>query len=76
MRPVEAACGSASAHYNGNAEGSTLRKTLGCLLAEELDLELRRVGSGSRRTFVDGEAELSLWMQEHARASWVLQDQP
>jgi len=31
-------------HYTGNAEGSTLRKTLGCLLADDLGIELRRVG--------------------------------
>src|SRR5262245_55522729 len=37
-------------HYRGNAEGSTLRLTLGCLLAKELGLELRRVGSGRRLT--------------------------
>ena len=29
----------------GNAEGSTLRLTLGCLLAGELGLQLRRVGT-------------------------------
>ena len=42
-------------HYQGNAEGSTLRLSLGCLLSEELDIELRRVGSGKRMTFVEGE---------------------
>ncbi|MEU1194017.1 GIY-YIG nuclease family protein [Streptomyces sp. NPDC005859] len=31
-------------HYRGNAAGSTLRLTLGCLLG----LDLRRVGSGKR----------------------------
>ena len=41
-------------HYQGNAEGSTLRLTLGCLLSEELDIELRRVGSGKRMTFAEG----------------------
>ena len=45
-------------HYGGNAEGSTLRKTLGILLADELGIELRRVGSGKRMTFVDGELKL------------------
>jgi hypothetical protein len=29
-------------HYTGNAEGSTLRRTLGCLLAPELGIGLRR----------------------------------
>jgi hypothetical protein len=38
-------------HYTGNAEGSTLRKTLGCLLADELGIQLRRVGSGKGMTF-------------------------
>ena len=35
-------------HYTGNAEGSTLRLTLGCLLSAELAIELRRVGSGTQ----------------------------
>jgi hypothetical protein len=42
------------AHYAGNAEGSTLRKTLGCLLFGQLGIQLRRVGSGRRWTFADG----------------------
>ena len=37
-------------HYGGNAEGSTLRLTLGVLLAERSEFPLRRVGSGSRMT--------------------------
>jgi hypothetical protein len=36
-------------HYKGNAAGSTLRLTLGCLLAERLQIELRRYGSGKPR---------------------------
>ena len=63
-------------HCAGNAEGSTLRKTLGCLLSEELDIELRRVGSGNRRTFVRGEQALSAWMDVHARVGFVLHDRP
>src|SRR4051794_1794674 len=63
-------------HYAGNAEGSTLRKTLGCLLATELGIELRRVGSGSRRTFVDGEQRLSRWMSEHAYVSFLPHERP
>src|SRR5690349_422197 len=46
-------------HFRGNAWGSTLRLTLGCLLADSLGIELRRVGSGKRRTFADGERTLS-----------------
>jgi hypothetical protein len=63
-------------HYAGNAEGSTLRKTLGCLLADELGLELRRVGSGRRRTLAAGEPVLSAWIEENTRVSWVVRDCP
>ena len=63
-------------HYSGNGEGSTLRKTLGCLLADELGIQLRRVGSGNRMTFVDGEKTLSAWMAENAYVSWVVCDRP
>ena len=63
-------------HYGGNAEGSTLRKTLGILLADELGIELRRVGSGKRMTFVDGEQKLSAWMAENAFVSWVVDPEP
>jgi hypothetical protein len=54
-------------HMRGNAEGSTLRLTLGCLLADELGLHLRRVGSGKRFTFCDGEKRLSDWLVENAK---------
>jgi hypothetical protein len=63
-------------HYAGNAEGSTLRKTLGCLLAEELGIELRRVGSGNRMTFLLGEQDLSSWMETNARVAWVARSDP
>lgn len=58
-------------HYRGNAEGSTLRLTLGSLLGEELGIELRRVGSGRRRTFSSGEDALSSWMQRNAFVCWL-----
>jgi hypothetical protein len=64
------------AHYAGNAEGSTLRKTLGCLLADELGIQLRRVGSGKRMTFLEGEQALSSWLAENAYVSWVVRDRP
>lgn len=60
-------------HFRGNAAGSTLRLTLGCLLG----LELRRVGSGRRMTFGKaGEAVLSQWMAEQARVCWVEHPEP
>ena len=63
-------------HYQGNAEGSTLRLTLGCLLSEELDIELRRVGCGKRMTFAEGEALLSQWMADNAFVCWQQDDAP
>jgi hypothetical protein len=64
-------------HYFGNAEGSTLRLTLGCLLAEQLGIQLRRVGSGGRYTFTNpGEQLLDDWMRQHAFVTWVETDQP
>ena len=63
-------------HYAGNAAGSTLRLTLGCLLAGELGLQLRRVGSGRRLTFADGERRLSAWMATHAAVCWMVHPRP
>ena len=64
-------------HYRGNAEGSTLRLTLGCLLAADLGIELRRVGSGKRLTFGDtGEAKLSEWMGLNAFVALQVCDRP
>jgi hypothetical protein len=63
-------------HYNGNAEGSTLRLTLGCLLSEKLEIQLRRVGSGKRMTFWAGERKLSDWMGENAFVTWIYQEEP
>lgn len=63
-------------HYAGNAEGSTLRRTLGCLLAPELGIELRRFGSGTRMHFGVGEQDLSRWMDHNAFASWFSDPEP
>ncbi|HEY0681618.1 MAG TPA: hypothetical protein VGD45_04760 [Steroidobacter sp.] len=69
-------CGRIRCHFSGNAAGSTLRLTLGCLLAETLGIELRRVGSGRRLTFADGEQRLSEWMDRNARVCWMPVEQP
>jgi len=63
-------------HYRGNAEGSTLRLTLGALLSAKLGIQLRRVGSGQRLTFSNGEAILSEWMARHARVCWAATPAP
>jgi hypothetical protein len=63
-------------HMRGNAEGSTLRLSLGCLMANQLGIELRRVGSGKRLTFSTGEQRLSEWLTENARVAWMVCDPP
>ncbi|TRW45312.1 hypothetical protein FJ693_10030 [Georgenia yuyongxinii] len=64
-------------HYRGNAYGSTLRLTLGSLLADQLGISLRRVGTRGRRlTFSSGEAALSEWMDQHARVCWLVDAEP
>lgn len=64
-------------HYRGNAEGSTLRKTLGCLLSDRLGYPLRRVGSGTRYTFTNpGEQALDNWMAANAFVVWKVTEKP
>lgn len=63
-------------HYRGNASGSTLRLTVGCLLSDELGLGLRRTGRTARLTWSDGEARLSEWMERHARVVWATHPEP
>ena len=59
-------------HYKGNAEGSTLRRSLGVLLTDQSDYPLRRVGSGNRMTFTHfGEQWLDAWMGKNALVCWV-----
>jgi hypothetical protein len=63
-------------HFRGNAEGSTLRLSLGCLLSQSLGIELRRVGSGRRMTFGAGEKTLDDWLGRSARIAWMVCDEP
>jgi hypothetical protein len=63
-------------HMRGNASGSTLRLTVGCLLREQLGIDLRRVGSGERMTFAEGEAKLNDWLGVNARVCWTVDHRP
>lgn len=64
-------------HLCGNAEGSTLRRTLGALLAEQNGFPLRRVGSGKRMTLTHlGEQWLDRWLDDNALLFWRPIDQP
>ena len=64
-------------HFQGNTEGSTLRLTLEALLEEELDVQLRRVGSGKRMTLThQGEQRLDDWLENNAKVSWLIHPTP
>lgn len=57
-------------HLRGNASGSTLRRSLGCLLAQHLQISLQPVGK-KRLTFAAGEDILSAWMEKNAFVTWI-----
>ena len=61
-------------HFSANAEGSTLRKTLGCLLADELGIRLQRVGRSVH--FAGGEEQLNQWMRRHVSVAWLEASMP
>jgi hypothetical protein len=64
-------------HYRGNAEGSTLRRTLGVLLEKKSGFPLRRVGSGKRITLTHaGERWLDEWMEKNAFVAWKVHSDP
>ena len=64
-------------HYRGNAEGSTLRRTLGVLLENKSGFPLRRVGGGKRFTLThEGERHLDEWMTENAFVAWMAHPEP
>ncbi|MEI6691761.1 MAG: hypothetical protein WCL43_03470 [Chlorobium sp.] len=64
-------------HYKGNADKSTLRRSLGILLAGKSGFPLRRVGSGKKLTLTNkGEKWLDQWLQENAFVTWVEHDAP
>ena len=64
-------------HLRGNAEGSTLRLTLGTLLTPVSGFPLRRVGSGRRLTFTHaGEQWLDAWLEDNAAVCWISDPEP
>jgi len=63
-------------HFRGNARGSTLRRTVGCLLQKELGLVYYRSSPKSMRFTKESEAVLSQWLTEHARVAWATCTEP
>lgn len=62
-------------HVRHNASTSTLRLTLGLLLAEQLGLQLGAY-RGRAHFGPDGEDRLSAWLEEHGQVSWVEHPEP
>jgi hypothetical protein len=63
-------------HYKGNANASTLRMTLGCLLQERLGIALGLSDSGRLTFGPSGEDYLSDWMTENAFVVWAVTSEP
>lgn len=63
-------------HFNGNAYGSTLRFSLGCLLRDDLGITLQPTSSKKGLTFGDGEKDLNMWLSQNAFVTWVLSRKP
>jgi len=64
-------------HFNGNADGSTLRRSLGILLEKKSGFPLRKIGSGKKMTLTTmGEQWLDQWMQENVFVTWVEHEMP
>ena len=66
-------------HLGNNADMSTLRKSLGCLLRQKLGLIPEMKGNEHARSFWwgrSGERRLTDWITEHASIAWVLDDEP
>jgi hypothetical protein len=64
-------------HFQGNADKSTLRRSLGILLSSRSGFPLRRVGSGKKMTLTNrGEQWLDSWMAENAFVTWVEHEEP
>jgi len=61
-------------HLRSNASASTLRLSLGSLLAAKLGLRLQP--HGKRLTFGAGEADLNAWLSSNARVCWCEHEAP
>lgn len=62
-------------HFNGSARNSTVRKSIGCLLREELGL-IPCKKDGNKFNFGDGEEILSKWLRSNASVAFVAVDEP
>ena len=58
-------------------DSEAVRVSKGCLLAQDLGIALRRVGSCERLTFTNpGERKLDAWLDANAFVTWQVSDRP
>ena len=60
-------------HFNGDADSSSLRLSLGCLLCRKLRIYLWKYPDFPKRKYTfghKGEQKLSEWMADYARVAW------
>ena len=67
--------GRLTTHATKDASRSTLRLSLGVLLADELDLSLG-LYAGRVNWGPEGELRLTQWVNQHAVVSWFVDDEP
>jgi hypothetical protein len=63
-------------HCQGPIGSSTLRRTLACLLADELALQIARRTSGKLFMPATDESKLTAWMDANAKVAWVITPRP
>lgn len=63
-------------HLRGRLATSTLRKSLACLLGQELGFHITRNAAGKLVMPRDHEAALTRWMGEHAAVTFLANDAP
>jgi len=60
----------------GHAEGSTLRRSVGCFLADRLGIHLQRKGTSTVWFNEDGEDILSQWLVLNTSVAWIVDEKP
>jgi len=63
-------------HCRGPIGSSTLRRTLACLLVDQLKLDIQRRPSGKLFLSQSQEAALTGWMDASAKVGWIIATEP
>ena len=61
-------------HLKNDASRSTFRTSMGCLLSDQLHIQLQKYKG--RISFGEGEAELNKWLDENLRFTWFVIKSP